>query len=33
MDNAKIHKGDDVLELADRFGEHFSPVYGLYVAE
>lgn len=24
MDNAKIHKGDEILELADRFGTIIS---------
>lgn len=31
MDNACIHHGDEILELADRFGE-FTQVIGLIYA-
>ena len=33
MDNARIHHGDEILELADRFGEFIQAIHGVICAD
>ena len=33
MDNAHIHHGDEILELADRFSEFIQAIHGVIFAD